>query len=84
MLYSCCMEARGCGKGLYSGTIPYCYMEDMRCIATMRKEPLEVYLWGEVSAQRLCISRTLSLPLSFALVFATSLSCTFCGTELRV
>ena len=49
----CCMEAAGCFKGSYSGTVPYCFMEDMRCIAAMRKEPLEVYMWGLVSAHKL-------------------------------
>lgn len=45
----CCTSPNGCGKeGTYSGVIPYGYMEDLRCIAAMRKEPLEVYKWGRI------------------------------------
>ena len=45
----CCTSPNGCGKeGTYSGVVPYGYMEDMRCIAAMRKEPLEVYTWGRI------------------------------------
>lgn len=45
----CCTEPAGCGKeGTYSGVVPYGYMENLRCIAAMRKEPLEVYKWGRI------------------------------------
>ena len=45
----CCTKPAGCGKeGTYSGRVPYGYMEDLRCIAAMRKEPLEVYKWGRI------------------------------------
>ena len=46
----CCTNLKGCGSylGSYSGVIPYGHMEDWRCIAAMRKEPLEVYKWGEI------------------------------------
>ena len=45
----CCTKPAGCGnEGTYSGRVPYGYMEDLRCIAAMRKEPLEVYKWGRI------------------------------------
>ena len=31
-----------------AGEVPPGYTEDLRCVASMRREPLEIYKWGEI------------------------------------